>query len=438
MTTKPLLQLVTRDQLLTKDLLREFLQNSTFIAFKFLQPEKIPSDDAAGVIERCGLKQTRSGSYKWKDGVIACFKIGNNRDNMYVVIGPKDETHTGHTYWDYTDPYGYSPMYGPANVTYPELQRALSRRLAEESEEAKDRIVRRVMDEIEAGNSPAHAHGESSEYEYHVPRFASLQPPAGAAHPGRRPPLLQPPAGGGVDEDRPDRVTRPNNDGAPMKPGKGGYGQTLFCGQYKKTEGGKVLKNCFAGKYPHDARCGPDDGFQCIACQIEQDRMQISEVSLENCHETFLDMFKLKLTAGNVNMVVNDHRYRPEFNVNHNVCKDALNANRSCKVVFATALEMLEEFCTASEKQFELICIHTATLGVDACRCHVDMSCVPPIKPPDAVMRGAAASRAKLQFSVLIDCVYYTGPTVGHILGQEGWDGSHVKCRFQFPKKLMI
>ena len=426
MTTKPLLHLVTRDQILNKDVMWQFLQDSTFIAFKFLNPEKKPSDDAADVIERCGLKTSRSFGYLWEDGDLGCFKIGNNRDNMYVVIGPKEVKHTGEAYWEYTDAYGVSAMNGPLNVTYRDLQGALSHRLSEKSEEGKNIIVDRLLDEIEGVISPTHAHGESSEYGYYV----------------HRPPLLQPPAGGGFDEHRPDRVTRLNNDGERMKPGKGAYAQTLFCGQFKITENKKrtVLKNCFAGKYPDDARCGPDNGIQCMACEIAQDRMQISDVSLNNCHETFSDMFEHQLTDGNVNMVVNDPQYRTEFNVNHNVCKDGLNCNRSSKVAFATALEMLQAFCTASKKKFEIIEIHSLTMSVDACHCHVDMSCVPPIKPPHAVMRGASASmrsasasRAKLKFSVLINCSYYTGPTVGHAKHQEGWDGSHVKCCFELP-----
>ena len=421
MATKSILQLVSRDELLTEDILRGFLHKNKFIAFKFLQPEKTAQDDAQDVIRRCGLKMTRSGGFKWQtvgvSSTIAFFKVGINKDNMYIFIGPKDET-KDHTYWTYTDPYGDSPIIGPAFVTYQDLQKALSTLLTKKSDEDKFNIMMRVVDDIEAGKYPIHAQGGSNDYGIRVPRFAPLDPPSPAGE-------------GGVDQDWPDHVTRMNNDGAPMKPGKGVEKRTLYCGQYKKTDEGEALKNCFAsGKCPRDARCGPFDGWQCIACQISQDHEEISNVTLENCHETFLAMFKDKLTTGNVSMVVNTPRYRPEFCVDHAVCSVALNDNRSCKVVVMTALEMLEGFC--KDTQFKIVNIHSTQLSIDSCCCHVDMSCVPLIKPPAAAMRGANANTSTMGFSVIINCNYYEGEgTKGRI--QEGWRGSHVQCSFELP-----
>jgi len=203
-----------------------------------------------------------------------------------------------------------------------------------------------------------------------------------------------------------------NNDGSPMKLGRGAYAQTLYCGQYKTTGPPRndVLKNCFAGKCPDDGRCGPDDGIQCIACQIVQDRKSTSQVSLDNCHEEFLEMFQQNLTAGHVNNVLDDPDYRPQFRAV--VCREALNANRSSKVVFATALEMLQEFCDAGE-QFKVICIHKANITTEACRCHVDMSC------------------GKLEFSLRINCSYYQGPVDNFIVLHPGWTGSYVNSSFE-------
>ena len=123
-----------------------------------------------------------------------------------------------------------------------------------------------------------------------------------------------------------------NKDNEMISPGLGEWGATWYCGNVKGKTSFIPLHNNY--KHPPDFMCGPDDGMQCIACKWAQDLNSISTIEQMTCHTAFKKLFEdhVKLT-----------KLFKGTAMTLKVCNGRLNVNQGTKVIFSTALEMLED-----------------------------------------------------------------------------------------------
>jgi hypothetical protein len=374
------LKLVSRESVVDRAALIAWLKNCDFIAIKASKPLEPAYEDLADVMARCHLKEvmTRSNSYKFADMNIAFFKIG-----QYIVIGPKDPNPQPRP--QYVDHNGNKNINGPAGTTCEALEVTLTRIL----------------------------------------KNAQTGPPTG----------VKTHTGGSMK----------NDDGVPMYYGTMAYAQTLYCGQKKKTEDGTFLKACFSargvtgmgkGIYPPDSTCGPSDGLQCNACKIVQDSMDISKVTISKCPETFLKLFTERFDTMLVEQI-REKNSPDTTKFSTEVCKGGLNSNQSTKIVFATAIEMLREWC-GEHTNFKMCGIYDTDINADKSSCDVKMSYSAPVVSPQykPVMRGVKHpstedSSGLYRWTLHIESVYVKHDVLHQEPAHAGWDHSYVECSFQ-------
>ena len=349
-------------------------------------------------------------------------------DGKWVVIGPEDDEKMGQH----------------SRTMAPLVRKLLETRLNEMADGGHHSISRRqntddderyawmdsIADDVEAGHyqnsgsdsedefhdAPEKKGGWSGSLEELMSLYRARSPPPTPTHPQAALSPLQ------RAQQESGKTVYINDEGARMQFGSGGNAQTLYCGQEKTTKDGTFLKTCFTPRlvntYPGDHRCGPYNGLQCNACKVRQD-LVITDVTLENCHLKFLEKLEGQLAAHLVNATGDNTQYSEIL-----VCKGPMVGNKSSKIAFATALEMLGEFCVKSNP-FKMGAIYNTTIDTEHSACDVVISCPGPIRP---AVRSAASQPPK-DLILNSNCTYVC-PRVSHTTNDEGWDGSHIKCVF--------
>jgi hypothetical protein len=132
--------------------------------------------------------------------------------------------------------------------------------------------------------------------------------------------------------------SKKNGDGGFMTRGIGDCKETYYCGEEKKAT--SFIQLTPKLNHPDDDICGPNDGMQCIACKIVQDADTFGNINQGNCHKDFMEK---------IQRWTRDIRKTPDTIVEvGNVCNSRMNSNQSSKIIFCTALEMIQSHCDST------------------------------------------------------------------------------------------
>jgi hypothetical protein len=241
-----------------------------------------------------------------------------------------------------------------------------------------------------------------------------------------------------------------NKDGSPMKYGNGKGEKTMYCGQ-PKFIGGIFQKACFmplyigenavTGQlediYPEDGTCGPYDGMQCISCRIAQDRKHIGLCTTRNCHTMFKEMLDDNLGKKITDSILPDQiggRLEEIEGITFKICMDNLNVNQSTKIIFQTAIEMVEEWCLKNAyKEFRVCVMYDFKVNEEtfACSANLLMSC--PLSN-EVYSRGTGQNVKRQKFILKVNCDTIKTNEWPEFDYQKGWQGSYVKCTFHVDR----
>ncbi|KAJ1486201.1 hypothetical protein T484DRAFT_1745702 [Baffinella frigidus] len=139
--------------------------------------------------------------------------------------------------------------------------------------------------------------------------------------------------GSGANRSGKPRISSTNQDGDALVLDHDS--NTYYCGKPKP-------KTCFVltNSTPDFPVCGPDEGVQCIACKMAQDRVDIGPIWQGNCDKKFSEKFQQWFPAGDV-PVVRSPDDVDRHGIVLSICNGKLNENQATKVIMATALEIL-------------------------------------------------------------------------------------------------